>query len=372
MGGDATDIVVLVAVIGARLVVPLFIPRFPLPAIFAALVIDAVDKGVFELLTDVDLDGYQTYDKALDIYYLTIAYVAVLRNWTNAFAVEVARFLWYYRLIGVVLFELFENRALLFVFPNVFEYFFIAYEIVRLKWDPRRLSRRNVLLLAAFIWIFVKLPQEWWIHIAQNDFTDAVQEWVFGVDPGTPWLDTLANRPLVVLALIMVIALLAVGWLALRRRLPAADWPLHVDADRHPVPGTATQVHFTGPPLRWPVLEKIALMGLVGIIFSQLLQLGASNVQVLSVAALVVFVNVGISTLLARWGHDWRSIGVQFAVLVVVNTTVIAAFSALVGDDRINRASAWFTGFLFTLIITLYDRYRSQRLARTVLSDAPG
>ena len=38
------DWTVFVLVVGLRLVVPLFIPRFPLPAILAALVIDGVDK----------------------------------------------------------------------------------------------------------------------------------------------------------------------------------------------------------------------------------------------------------------------------------------------------------------------------------------
>jgi hypothetical protein len=38
---DKTDLMVFVVVVAARLIVPLFIPRFPLPAILAALVGDA-------------------------------------------------------------------------------------------------------------------------------------------------------------------------------------------------------------------------------------------------------------------------------------------------------------------------------------------
>ena len=38
---------VFVAVVGARFLVPLFIPRFTLPAILAALVLDAVDQTAF-------------------------------------------------------------------------------------------------------------------------------------------------------------------------------------------------------------------------------------------------------------------------------------------------------------------------------------
>ena len=84
------DWTVFVLVVGLRLVVPLFIPRFPLQAILAALVIDGVDKSIFAAFTGLPLDNYQSYDKALDIYYLTIAYLSVLRNWRNPFAVGVA------------------------------------------------------------------------------------------------------------------------------------------------------------------------------------------------------------------------------------------------------------------------------------------
>jgi hypothetical protein len=72
----------------------------------------------------------QSFDKALDIYYLAIAYLATMRNWTSDAAFRIGRFLFYYRLVGVFLFEVLDSRATLLVFPNTFEYFFIAYELV--------------------------------------------------------------------------------------------------------------------------------------------------------------------------------------------------------------------------------------------------
>ena len=93
-----------------------------------ALVIDGLDQTIFQTFTSLDLSGYQQYDKALDVYYLSIAYSATMRNWTNLDAFSVSRFLYYYRLVGVVAFELTQVRALLLVFPNTFEYFFDAYE----------------------------------------------------------------------------------------------------------------------------------------------------------------------------------------------------------------------------------------------------
>jgi hypothetical protein len=364
MGGDASDLIVLVLVVGARFLVPLLIPRFPLPAILAALVLDAADQSIFAALTDLDLDGYQSYDKALDIYYLTIAYVSVLRNWTNGFAVEVARFLWYYRLVGVVLFEVTEIRAVLFIFPNTFEYFFIAYEVVRLAWDPRRLTRRHVIGLAAFIWVVVKLPQEWWIHIAQLDFTDFVKEQIFGVEPDTSWVDTFANRPWVLVLIVAVItALVVAAWVA-RKRLPPTDWSLRFDVDRPvpvvDIPGADAEQ----PALRWPKLEKIVLISLVGSIFASFLEIGASGLQIVAATAFVVVVNAAVSIALARRGFEWRSVGVQFVVLAVLNTALLSLFGVLVSDGGLNRSASVFFGMLLTLIITLYDRYRGLRLER--------
>ena len=131
--------VVFVTVVAARFLLPLSIPRYPLPAILACLVLDAADQSIFQAFTDDPLTGYQAYDKALDVYYLAIAYISTMRNWRDAVAFEVTRFLYLYRLAGVTLFELGGPRWLLLVFPNTFEYFFIAYEVVRTRWDPTRL-----------------------------------------------------------------------------------------------------------------------------------------------------------------------------------------------------------------------------------------
>ena len=225
--GVPDDLLVLL-ILTVRLGVPLLIPLFPLPSILVCLVVDAADQSILQNHTDLSLENYQGYDKALDIYYLSVAYLSTIRNWTDDFAQRVAAFLWYYRLVGVVAFELTDLRWLLLVFPNTFEYFFIAYEAVRLRWDPRRLTHRQVVGTAAAIWIFVKLPQEWWIHVAQNDFTDFMKETVFGVDVDTPWGEALAEN-LWFLALVAVLVVVAVlAWRAARARAPEPDWPTTV------------------------------------------------------------------------------------------------------------------------------------------------
>ena len=92
---------VFFCVVGGRFVLPLLIPRFPLPAIIACLVLDAADQTIFQAF-GYDPPGYQSYDKAMDIFYLAIAYLATMRNWENLGAFHVARFLFFYRLVGCV------------------------------------------------------------------------------------------------------------------------------------------------------------------------------------------------------------------------------------------------------------------------------
>ena len=134
--GTTESIIVVLVVIGLRLLLPLTIPYFPLVGVVACLILDAVDQTIFQQFPAIPLDGYQSYDKALDIYYLTITYLSTFRNWTNQPAFRINQFLFYYRLVGVAAFELTQTRALLLVFPNTFEYFFIFYELVRMRWDP--------------------------------------------------------------------------------------------------------------------------------------------------------------------------------------------------------------------------------------------
>lgn len=117
---EGRDLLVMLIVVGARLLVPLFIPKYPLPAGILALVIDGVDQTIFQIFTTMQLGWYQSYDKSLDIYYLSIEYLSTMRNWANLYAFRMSQFLFYFRLLGVLLFELLQARALLLFFPNTF------------------------------------------------------------------------------------------------------------------------------------------------------------------------------------------------------------------------------------------------------------
>src|SRR3954453_8768894 len=93
---STTETTMFVLVVGARFLVPLLIPKFPLPAIIACLVLDAADQSIFQAF-GFDPPGYQSYDKAMDVYYLAMAYLSTLRNWASVAAYQVSRFLYFYR-----------------------------------------------------------------------------------------------------------------------------------------------------------------------------------------------------------------------------------------------------------------------------------
>lgn len=94
------------------------IRREPIPAGLGALVVDGVAQSILQAATKLNLAARQNYDHALDMYYLSIEYLATLRNWTNPAALGMGRLLYYCRLVGSLLFELLHIRALLLFFPT--------------------------------------------------------------------------------------------------------------------------------------------------------------------------------------------------------------------------------------------------------------
>src|SRR4029078_414655 len=151
---STAETLMFVTVIGGRFLLPLLIPKFPLPAIIACLVLDAADQTIFQAF-GFDPPGYQSYDKAMDIFYLSVAYLAAMRNWDNLHAFAVARFLFYYRLAGAFIFEVSHERWVLLVFPNTFEYFFIAYELWRTCCATASVRMRTWLLRGAALTVLV-------------------------------------------------------------------------------------------------------------------------------------------------------------------------------------------------------------------------
>jgi hypothetical protein len=352
VGASTQDASIVVAIVAARLLVPLAIPRFPL-VIVGVLVLDAMDQTLLATFTEVDTSesgSYQSVDKALDIYYLSMAYLAAMRNWTSDAAFRIAQFLLYYRLVGVALFELLDSRPILFLFPNTFEYFFIVYEVVRLRYEPSRFSARFWLLAAAGLWIFVKLPQEYWIHIANLDFTDAVRDYpAFGVA--------------------VVLALVVAAFVFVRvvyPRLPAPDWGLRLASD--PLPASFLEAHARyarrlerGRVLTREAFEQVCLLALLCIIFASILPgIDATALQVAVGVAAIVVANAAISLAAARrGGFGLESAAARYAALLTANLVLVYLANALLGERRdFELGHGLFFASLIATIIWLYDAFR--------------
>jgi hypothetical protein len=339
---------VFLAVIGGRFVIPLFIPRWPLPAILAALVLDAADQSIFQAM-GYNPPGYQSYDKAMDVYYLAVAYMATLRNWASVPAYQVGRFLYFYRLVGVVAFELSHVRALLLVFPNTFEYFFDAYEGIRARWRPTRWGLRWWIGVAAFIWIFIKLPQEWWIHVAQLDFTDFLAE--------HSWAG-----PTIV---ILLLAAFGVFWVWGRPRLLPADHRWTFAADPLPVAletGAEQSRAYAEHGAVWSMatLEKVVLLGLITVIFAQTVPgVEASNIQLFIGVAVVVVANAAFTLAMARRAFNPESISIAFAGRMVANVALVAFAAWLLprGNGEISVPATLFFLTMISLLTTFHDRW---------------
>ncbi|MBP6786422.1 MAG: hypothetical protein KA170_02450 [Candidatus Promineofilum sp.] len=366
---DTSDFLILALVVGARFLVPLLIPFFPLPAIIAALLLDGVDQTIFQKFTNLPLDGYQGYDKALDIYYLSVAYISTFRNWTNDFAFRVSRFLYYYRLVGVVLFETLQMRSLLLVFPNTFEYFFIWYEAVKLWWNPRKLSRTAVISAAAAIWIVIKLPQEYWLHVAQNDVTDAIKV-LLGGTPDSPWGPLLFDNLLLILLVLLLAAVAIIGlFRLLRRNTPPTEHALGWRADDNTILPTTEEFTRARRALYARIfdidlLEKIVLAGFIIYIFATVLP-GTSatgNGLLIYVAALVI-ATTAISHAFGRRGTTIASGVVHFLAVFVANMGLAYLLLAFFGRSP-NWANVVVFQLLLAVIVTLFDRLHPYREAR--------
>jgi hypothetical protein len=343
---------VFVVVVLLRFTVPLLIPKFPLPAVIACLVLDAADQTIFQMFTDDPLPGYQSYDKALDVYYLAIAYISTMRTWRDPVAFQLSRFLYLYRLVGVLLFELLGQRWLLLVFPNTFEYFFIVYEAVRTRWNPLRMSATALVGTAAFIWIVIKLPQEWWIHVAQLDFTEFMDD--------NPWAYYVIGA---------AAAALAIGIWVNRRKIPKTDWPFTVAVDEHLDPIVVTE------PRRSlfdeVLVEKVVFMALVSVIFAQILpDIRSGNLGVAIGVALLVVANAVVTEWIYRRGHSWTNSLTAVGATLAINLALVFVDSLLSPRRDAPTLVTLFFVLMLSMLIALFDRYRATRGASDLRTPA--
>jgi hypothetical protein len=156
-----------IVVITLRLLVPLVIFRRPLVGTVAAMLLDGLDVVLVEAFGPGGMgDHYHSIDKVLDLYYLSIA-AWTTRAWNLAIPRRLAQGLFFYRVLGVLLFEMIGWRPLLFIFPNLFENWFLFVLVIWRFFPQVGLDTWPQCLRWLAVLAIPKFAQEYLLHIAQ-------------------------------------------------------------------------------------------------------------------------------------------------------------------------------------------------------------
>lgn len=159
-------------VIALRLIIPLMILWRPLSGSIIALLLDAFDVVIVEFFGPGGMgDHYHNIDKVLDLYYLSLQAFVAWKWWSDGRLRMVALVLFFYRMVGVVIFEFTGWRPTMFIFPNLFEHWFL-FVLIRNQFFPN-------------------LKLDTWKHIAGwlviLYIPKAVQEYILHVTQAQPW-----------------------------------------------------------------------------------------------------------------------------------------------------------------------------------------
>ena len=159
--------------------------KWPLAGGLLAIFVDLTDLFWFNVLDLGGVPDYQMFDKLADQVYLAVFLIVALR-WTGSER-TISVVLYAFRLAGFVLFELSGDRAVLLLFPNVFEFWFLFIATLHhfrpvMTWTRLRLAVVLVPLIGA------KEVQEWALHWARLfdniTFLEALEQirrWLVGL-----------------------------------------------------------------------------------------------------------------------------------------------------------------------------------------------
>ncbi len=170
--------------VGFRVATALPVLRWPLAGGLLAIGGDLADLLLRDLVDLGGLGDYQLLDKLLDQVYLALFLVVALR-WSGVER-NVSIALYLYRLLGACLFLVTGERALLLLFPNVFEPWFLLVALLHHRREPIHWTA-PLLIVALAALTALKLIQEWALHVGRLfdaytslSFLDALWHWLTG------------------------------------------------------------------------------------------------------------------------------------------------------------------------------------------------
>ena len=148
----------------------LFVLRWPFWGAIAAVVCDLCDLLLFDMFVVFagwsGFTGYQTFDKWADQVYIAAFLIVALRDFAPL-PRKIALALYLFRLVGFVAFESgLASREALFLFPNLFEFWFVAVAFT-MRFRPTFVWARQRATVVLAVLLAGKLVQEWALHVGR-------------------------------------------------------------------------------------------------------------------------------------------------------------------------------------------------------------
>lgn len=166
-------------VIGLRLLVPFSILRWPFWGMLASFLADATDVILLDFFGHGIFALYgQQIDKVADIYYLSFAFFVSFR-WQDRLIRRTLIFLFLWRLVGVIIFEITRIRQILFFAPNIFENFYLLIAASQKFFPKFYLDSTQKVVTFLLIAAIPKLAQEFIMHFIQFQTWAFVKENIF-------------------------------------------------------------------------------------------------------------------------------------------------------------------------------------------------
>jgi len=143
-----------------RIFASLIVFKFNFFGAILVILIDFSDLFMMNLITLGGVRNYQFLDKFLDLFYIAYFLIIALR-WEKLLR-NISILLFVFRILGFVLFEFFQNRLILFIFPNVFEFWFLGITLLFLL--KSNITNRKIIIVLV-VTTLLKMTQEYILHV---------------------------------------------------------------------------------------------------------------------------------------------------------------------------------------------------------------
>ena len=143
-----------------RIFASLVVFKFNFFGAILVILIDFSDLFMMNLITLGGVRNYQFLDKFLDLFYIAYFLIIALR-WEKLLR-NISILLFVFRILGFVLFEFFQNRLILFIFPNVFEFWFLGITLLFLL--KSNITNRKIIIVLV-VTTLLKMTQEYILHV---------------------------------------------------------------------------------------------------------------------------------------------------------------------------------------------------------------